>query len=374
VEQNKEILKQSIDYAITHSSFNKALLVTQAENVCVFGLGKFFQDVFVSKNMKEKYKVNLLSDNDPEKWGKVFYGIECVPPERLKEYKNLVVIITIGNPVLVENQLNEMGIDFVSHGNLSLDEMTGLPKTTAWFKEESDKMLYVFDLLNDKMSQKVFANVIANRIGHPYAQCSYREIASKNQDYFDSEVMKLTSQESFVDCGAYTGDTIDAFLKEVSDYRAVYSFELDYNNYKVMEASYGNMEKIHLYNSAVWNEEKEISYSAGGGSNEPREGISVLKAGEGTTMVGKAVVLDKILAGKEVTYIKMDIEGAELPALQGCKKIITEQKPKLAICLYHKISDFWEIPLLIKFFRPDYQFAVRHYNPWGFMGTVLYAW
>jgi len=372
--RNKQILEKSIDYALESNTFNKLQLVEQAENVCVFGLGKYFDEAFESKHMKEKYKVNLLCDNNPEKWGKKFYGIECVPPEKLKEYKNLVVIITMGNPIGVMRQLSEMGVVWLTHAHLSLDEMTELPKDKVWFKKESEKLFQVYDLLNDEVSRKVFSNVIANRTAFLCAEYSYEEVASRTPEYFDPEVIKLTQQESFVDCGAYIGDTIKAFLKAVSDYQAVYAFELDYSNYKDMESAYGNMEKIHLYNNAAWNEEKEISYSSGEGDNEPREGISVLKSGEGTTLIGKAVVLDNVLADKEITYIKMDIEGAEVPALQGCKKIISEQKPKLAICLYHKISDFWEVPLLIKSFRPDYKFAVRHYNPYGFMGTVLYAW
>jgi len=69
MDKNKEILEKSIAYAKGQNTFNKRTMIEQADNVCVFGLGKFFQDAFVSKHMKEKYKVNLLCDNNPEKWG-----------------------------------------------------------------------------------------------------------------------------------------------------------------------------------------------------------------------------------------------------------------------------------------------------------------
>jgi len=274
----------------------------------------------------------------------------------------------------VAQQLNEMGILWTTHGELSQDEMCELPKDRSWFEKEAVKLLRAYDLLEDTESQRVFANVVANRIAPLCAVCSWDGVFSKNQQYFDSDIVQLSQQESFVDCGAYTGDTIATLLEQVADYRAIYAFEMDYGNYKIMEEAYRTVEKIHLYNNAVWNEEKEIPYSVGEGSNEPRDAISVLKAGEGTTLVGKAVVPDEVLAGKEGTFIKMDIEGAEVPALLGCKKLITEQKPKLAICIYHKVSDFWEIPLLLKSYRPDYKFAVRHYTEHSYPETVLYVW
>ena len=62
-----------------------------------------------------------------------------------------------------------------------------------------------------------------------------------------------------------------------------------------------------------------------------------------------------------VTYIKMDVEGFEIPAIIGAKNHIRNDRPKLAICTYHIISDIWEIPKLIKCIAPDYRFYLRHY-------------
>lgn len=84
--------------------------------------------------------------------------------------------------------------------------------------------------------------------------------------------------------------------------------------------------------------------------------------------------LDEILKDEVITFIKMDIEGSELPALQGAENIIKEQKPKLAICLYHKIEDFWEIPMYIHNLLPEYHFGILHHFPRMFYGSVLYAW
>jgi FkbM family methyltransferase len=82
--------------------------------------------------------------------------------------------------------------------------------------------------------------------------------------------------------------------------------------------------------------------------------------------------IDDLLDGKPVTFIKMDIEGAEIEALKGAAKSIKKYKPKLAICAYHEMGDFIEIPMLINELNPGYRLYLRHYSP-GRRNTVCYA-
>ncbi len=82
--------------------------------------------------------------------------------------------------------------------------------------------------------------------------------------------------------------------------------------------------------------------------------------------------LDNILKNRPVTFIKMDIEGGEIDALNGSRNIINEQKPVLAICVYHKFNDIFDIPLLIKSFGINYKYYLRHYSNYV-SETVLYA-
>jgi FkbM family methyltransferase len=86
----------------------------------------------------------------------------------------------------------------------------------------------------------------------------------------------------------------------------------------------------------------------------------------------QCVAIDDVLQGFNPTFIKMDIEGAELEALKGARRTIAENHPQLAICVYHSLSDLWEIPLFIRSLYKGYRFYLRSYK---FMGleTVLYA-
>jgi hypothetical protein len=72
-------------------------------------------------------------------------------------------------------------------------------------------------------------------------------------------------------------------------------------------------------------------------------------------------------------FIKMDIEGSELEALKGAKNTIKNQKPRLAISVYHKPEDIFEIPLYLKELVPAYKFYLRHDCLVNLTETVLYA-
>ena len=74
----------------------------------------------------------------------------------------------------------------------------------------------------------------------------------------------------------------------------------------------------------------------------------------------------------DATFIKMDIEGAELNALKGAENTIRDNVPKLAIRIYHQLNDLWEIPIYLSEIVPEYNFFVRHHSK-GLAETVLYA-
>ncbi len=71
--------------------------------------------------------------------------------------------------------------------------------------------------------------------------------------------------------------------------------------------------------------------------------------------------IDCILQGKRASYIKMNIEGSEIAALKGAENTIKTYMPRLGIMGYHKTSDLWKVPLLIKKYNNDYRISLRSY-------------
>ena len=369
----KKFLMDALDYAVEHRSFNKAVMVQEAENVCCFGLGTYFREAFESKHIKEKWHVSLLSDNEPSKWGKSFCGLPCVAPEELLSYKDLVVIVLLGDPRPVQKQLSMMGIRNVTHVELSIDDELGFTKSLGEFQETRDKYLEAFSFFSDKISQEVYIHALVNRIAPPMSVKSWGDIQSE-REYFGPEFINEDKGGVFIDCGAWTGDTVKLYAESVhGNYARIHAFELDEENFRKLQKNTEGMHDIVLHHAGVGDENRIVVYGKGSGDNEPTAGISIMKAGCGEEYRANLVRLDDALKGERITFIKMDIEGFETAALRGAIEIVRRQKPQLAICVYHRTSDFWEIPSLIREANPEYKLYLRHHYDRNALETVLYS-
>src|SRR5208282_6386661 len=138
-------------------------------------------------------------------------------------------------------------------------------------------------------------------------------------------------------------DSIRSFLdKTRNSFQRIYSFEPDPANFGKLEKEVAlrpGRESITLQRAAVGAQSGTVTFAGDG-----NEASSVGKG----DMVVNCVALDEVLSGAQPTYIKMDIEGAELDALNGARKIIQRYSPVLAICTYHLQDHLWKIPLLIQ--------------------------
>ena len=82
--------------------------------------------------------------------------------------------------------------------------------------------------------------------------------------------------------------------------------------------------------------------------------------------------IDDVLGDRRLTYVKMNIEGAEIDALHGGRNAICKWLPRLAISVYHRASDLWRIPEVISEISSEYQLYLRQHDG-GIIETVLYA-
>ena len=191
----------------------------------------------------------------------------------------------------------------------------------------------------------------------------------EGSQYFTLEELPCEcSDEVFVDVGCYDGMSTVAFSRWCGGGKS-YGFEPDEQNAKrifgVLKSK--GVANFELIRKGAWDENGFLGFVSGENSmSHVSEGKQ-----DGTDSI-EVVKLDDALKGKRVTYIKMDIEGAEYKALVGARELITTQKPKLAICVYHKPQDIWELPDLILKMNPDYKFYLRHYS-FQYDETVLYA-
>lgn len=232
------------------------------------------------------------------------------------------------------------------------------------------------EIINDyKTAQVLLAtedsedNIAFNlhKAGFDRNQILHREIYEDTEtQYFDSDIIQYGKHEIFVDAGALDGKTSKTFLKQCSGvYDKIHVFEPNLSSLEKAKETLKTYQNCHFYPVGLWNQEETLFF---GGSAPGGFGIA---RGEADISL-PVTALDQILGDEKVTFLKMDVEGAELEALEGAKHIIAKYKPKLAISLYHKAEDLYVLPLWVKNLVPEYQLYIRHYSSWHYE-TVLYA-
>ncbi|MFT4144622.1 MAG: FkbM family methyltransferase [Mobilitalea sp.] len=241
--------------------------------------------------------------------------------------------------------------------------------TKEFYELNYEKLNYVYNLLSDELSKKLFEQHISGRILGQYVNDL---IFSKNSDgYIYEEIIKWDNDETIIDAGAFDGDTANEFLtktKNKVNKLNIICFEPDHFNFTKLCEKYSDNSSIQLFEAGLWRESTTLNFNNG------EEGLSAVDDNQNGNTTITVVSLDEFFSEKEYypTFIKMDIEGSEVAALEGAQKLIRRYSPKLAICLYHKKEDLFEIPLMIRSYENKYKFYVRkHINTPSEL--VLYA-
>ena len=191
------------------------------------------------------------------------------------------------------------------------------------------------------------------------------------RQYFDEDIVQLQDGEAFVDAGSLDLGTTRIFMEKMKQkgcaVEKVWAFEPDDSNYCDCEKALieKGMEKVELMKMGLWCRNTNLAFQC-----DELAGSHIVESDEGGTQV-KVVALDSCVQEK-VTFIKMDIEGAEYEALKGAERLIRKYKPKLAVSIYHKPEDIWEIPGVILNIHPGYKLYLRHYSI-AAAETVVYA-
>ncbi|MDE6845838.1 MAG: FkbM family methyltransferase [Lachnospiraceae bacterium] len=233
-----------------------------------------------------------------------------------------------------------------------------------YYAQHADEIEQVVHLLADEKSKGIYRKMIAFR--GSYDMRIHPE-SSTDDMYFVDGIIRLTNEECFVDCGAFIGDSIARFLECVGtgNYRAIVAFEPDQANYQQLVQR--NYDKIYPHNAGVWSENTTLKFQESGNASS-----RISDTGRSDLVEVKVENLDSVPECMAATYIKMDIEGSEIQALEGAKEIIGRNKPKLAISIYHKDEDMIKIPLMLHRMNPAYKMYVRQHSH-SYFDTVLYC-
>lgn len=270
--------------------------------------------------------------------------------------------------------------------------------TPSFFEEHISEFQAVYQMLADELSKRVFVEMILYKITGElkYLMSSVTDAAETYQ-----EILRLGTEESYADLGAYRGDTVEEFLHYASQgqgqqdgyetyYRSILAMEPDGKNYKKLCAAVERLglTKAECIHTAAGDSDGFLHFDTGAGrqshinpiapmpftaqQNSPQKGYWATAKARRAAAYQEAVQqkhqtkipvhrLDT-LAKSPITFINMDVEGAERQAIQGSRETILSYKPKMLIACYHRTPDLFEIPLQISEIRSDYRFYYRRYS------------
>lgn len=226
--------------------------------------------------------------------------------------------------------------------------------------EKRDEYELLYHDLGDKISQNEFQAIINFRLNRDIKYLSSFEF--KIQEQYFEEFVVLNEGATFIDGGGFDGKTTKLFAEKFPKYKKIFYFEPNLDSMHKSISYLSELENVEFVNKGLWNCETTLKFdnSAGGASAVSNEGLDFIT----TTSI------DKIVDCK-IDFIKLDIEGAEINAIEGARSIIKRFHPMMAICVYHNQNDFLEIPRLIKLINPSYKVFLRHYTQ-GVFETVMY--
>lgn len=359
-----------------NSAFDK-LLAGCGNRLVLFGAGSLGRKVL---QCVRSIGVEPLTfaDNGESKWGSHVDGVPVLSPREAAAQHGssalfLVTIWSLGHFYPDSRaQLERLGCTHVEStaslrwkfaDQLLPDYCQDLPHKLY---EQAVEVRKAASLWADDSSRREYLNHVRwralgdqNALGPPVEE----------KQYFPDSLYQIDDHEVFVDCGAYIGDTAEQVIRRNPAFSRIVAIEADPVNFERLTKWIGTLatpvaSRISALNAAVGAKRGRLRFQASG-----TDGARL--AADGNVDV-ECIPIDDLASEAGPTSIKMDIEGAELDALEGARRSIQTHRPILSICVYHKQNDLWRIPLFIHALVEDYRLFLRPHEVDG-KELVCYA-
>ncbi len=231
-----------------------------------------------------------------------------------------------------------------------------------FLKAHLNEIEHAYSLLADEASKKVFEDIIKFQITGELEYC-FRCESDKNEAF---DILGLGENESFLDLGAYRGDTIEEFLNNTKSYDRIVAVEPDKRTYQKLLANCDGINGFIALNNAIWSENRTLSFDG----NKGRGATAQDNAKEEISAISVDYIIDNY--GK-FTYLNIDVEGAEKEMLQGAINTLQQHNPKLCMAVYHRSEDIFSLINEVNIINPDYRIYLRHHPHISFWDTNLYC-
>lgn len=344
---------------------------TSPVRVIIFGAGD--QGFLALKLLKENgVEIYAFCDNDPNKQGTTIKELPVLAPNELKHMEQEVFVI-INDSFYKEKQEQIKQLNMSHIHTFRFDVFNPLFKgfTKKYVLDHLKMFEKSYQLLEDEESRNVFCGVLNSVLTGDLSY--YEEVMTSTQQYFLKNLIPKLENHIFVDIGAYNGDTIEQFL-EFTDgkYERIYAFEPIHSSAELIKENLKGLPNFELYEVAASNKKDKCAYYCNDYGELTMATTIQSQGANDDIQYFYTDTIDKVINGKRVTFMKMDIEGSELEALQGASETIKTNHPFLAICVYHRKEDLIDIISYCKKLVPEYKLYLRHHSVTP-SDTVLYC-
>lgn len=222
-----------------------------------------------------------------------------------------------------------------------------------WLAKYERQLQSVYDRLADEQSRRVFAATLNYKLS---GKLSYLFDCTTQREEDLRALVKPGPEETYLDLGAYNGDTLEEWGR-LTDWRwrQAVAVEPDRRNCRKLRLLAERLEErglpVEVVEGGVWSETGSLSFSDSGGRQSTFVG--------GNKKIVAVTTIDEIMAGRGLTYVKMDVEGAEMQALTGGRAALQRCLPRLFIAAYHYDADIFRLPLLLWSLAPAYKIYLR---------------
>ena len=344
--------------------------------IAIYGLGEcahWFHEIGIKRLGIEPI---VALDRDPQ--DAFWYGIQTSTAERyISQIKHKIdqieIIVCVGsryNYNLIKEFLKTLGClrvhflhDFYEFHSFFISEPVDVSRR---IQNNKQKFKFAYSLISEELSKEIFCRLL-----HVHVKREPLDIPASSQahQYFPADLPVSINYSTYVCCGAYDGENIRRLNESIGKSETILCFEPEPKIYSKLAMCARQhigqaADNIICFHNAVSDQNGIQSFISGDGL-----GSRLDKKGED---FAQCVKLDDALSGFKPTFISMDIEGAEVAAIQGGRQIIIDNLPDLAICVYHYPEQVADVIETIHSIFDGYQFYIRNYT--GYLTeTVVYA-
>ena len=351
------------------------MMLNPEDSCLLFGAGGIGSEVVDILEKLSLYPKGFIDNNKTGMLKNLpVYNLKTVP----SEYKTLPVIITVFSfpescgLKSIASLLKQHGFkEIISFESFYLAFCQTFEKNFFWLsppeylQQHAQELQAVRNMLSDQESKSLFDSIIRFRMCGKINDSPEKFPVTKQ--YFDDSVFRKKEFDEFWDIGAFNGDTLNSAIFNGMKFKKVIAFEPDMGNFQLL-CQFVAQNRIHfpdiqLLPCAVGDRNEILMFDC----NNSGSKIS----SQGSRQV-PCITPQQCFHPASPDFIKMDIEGAELSALRGMSDVIIENRPVLAVCVYHRPEDLYSIPLYLCSLLKDYNFCLRMYGE-HLMDLVLYC-